>query len=41
MATNIAKNQAGTGIFRSIRNAPKIALGGYVAKKTGVLGRLF
>jgi hypothetical protein len=42
MATNIAKNQAGTGIVSGlIRNAPKIALGGYVAKKTGVLDDFF
>ena len=42
MATNIAKNQPGTGILSGvIRNSPKIALGGYVAKKAGVLDDFF
>jgi len=42
MATNIAKNQAGTGIVSGlIRNAPKIGLGYAVAKKSGVLDDFF
>jgi hypothetical protein len=42
MATNIAKNQAGTGIVSGlIRNAPKIGLGYAAAKKSGVLDDFF
>ena len=42
MASTIANNQPGTGILSGvIRNAPKIALGGYVAKKTGLLDKFF
>lgn len=42
MATNIAKNQAGTGIVSGlIRNAPKIGLGYVAAKESGVLDDFF
>lgn len=42
MATNIAKNQPGTGIVSGvIRNAPKIVGGYLVADKTGILDDIF
>lgn len=42
MATNIAKNQPGTGILSGvIRNSPKIVGGYLVADKTGLLDNIF